>query len=183
MSTNDEATDDVAIFGGGCFWCLEAVFQRVDGVVEVIPGYCGGMLSDPDYHAVCSGQTGHAEVVRLRFDPTRRSYDELLQIFFEIHDPTTLDRQGNDVGSQYRSVIYYFGEAQRRTAEARMHAIESAGTLQDPIVTELRPAPQFWPAETYHRDYFLRNGAEPYCQFVVAPKVAKFMRKFEALRR
>lgn len=170
---------DVATLGGGCFWCLEAVFDRVEGVEDVVSGYAGGYVVDPTYRQVCSGETGHAEVVQIRFDPARISYRELLEVFFAMHDPTTLNRQGADVGTQYRSVIFYHSDAQREVAQTLMEELEGEGVWPDPIVTQLEPAGVFYPAEDYHQEYFDRNMGQPYCQVVVAPKVAKLRKTFQ----
>lgn len=167
-----------AVFRGGCFWCLEAIFQEVEGVQSVQSGYAGGTTSNPTYHQVCSGTTGHAEVVRVRFNPGAIDYADLLRIFFTIHDPTTRDRQGNDVGPQYRSIILYSDDAQRETVAAAMREIEAAGLYPDPLVTELVPLGEFWPAEPYHDDYFRKNPNQPYCRIVIDPKVAKFRNRF-----
>ncbi|HTS22732.1 MAG TPA: peptide-methionine (S)-S-oxide reductase MsrA [Casimicrobiaceae bacterium] len=167
-----------AVLGGGCFWCLEAVFNRLQGVISVESGYAGGRTKDPSYDDVCSGETGHAEVVKVSFDPTMLSYRDLLRVFFAIHDPTTRDRQGNDVGTQYRSVIFPQSAEQRADAQAVIAELGAANLWDDPIVTEVADAATFYPAETYHRQYFERNRAQPYCQFVVAPKVAKFRKAF-----
>jgi peptide-methionine (S)-S-oxide reductase len=169
---------ELATLGGGCFWCLEAVYDELRGVVDVVSGYSGGHVVNPTYEAVCSQQTGHAEVVQLSFDPTVVSYRELLEVFFTIHDPTTPNRQGNDVGPQYRSVIFYHSPQQKATAEAVMAELEAAGVWEAPIVTELKAFEAFYPAEDYHQEYFKRNPHQPYCSFVVAPKVAKFRQKF-----
>lgn len=163
-----------ATFGGGCFWCLEAVFSHVPGVTEVVSGYCGGHAENPNYRSVCSGETGHAEVVRLSFDPAVISYEDLLDIFFVIHDPTTLNRQGHDVGSQYRSVIYVHSSEQNERAHAKIQALEAAQVFSAPVVTQVVPVPEFYPAEDYHRQYFSRHPEEAYCQTVVAPKLAKY---------
>ena len=168
-----------ATFGGGCFWCLEAVFLELHGVHSVKSGYAGGSAESPTYKQVCSGATGHAEVVQVRYDPAAIDYADLLRIFFAIHDPTTKDRQGNDVGTQYRSIILYADEAQRETANAVLHEVEAEGVYPDPIVTEILPLEKFWPAEDYHDDYFRRNPNEIYCQVVVGPKVAKFRKRFK----
>lgn len=165
-----------AILGGGCFWCLEAVFEQLDGVATVVSGYCGGADPHPDYESVCSGTTSHAEVVEITFDPQTLSYRALLEIFFQIHDPTTLNRQGNDAGTQYRSVIFAQSEEQRKVA--REVAEEAAGWWSDPIVTEIQDAQPFYPAEDYHQAYFRSNGGQPYCSFVVAPKLRKFRQQF-----
>ena len=169
---------ETAVLGGGCFWCLEAVFIRLQGVHAVESGYAGGEAKDPTYSDVCSGATGHAEVVRVVFDPGVLSYRDLLRVFFGIHDPTTKDRQGNDVGTQYRSVIFPQSDEQRADALAVIEELARAKLWDDPIVTEVAGAAPFYPAESYHRQYFERNRGQPYCQFVVAPKVAKFRKQF-----
>lgn len=168
-----------ATLGGGCFWCLEAVYTQLRGVSEVVSGYAGGHVPHPSYQAVCSGNTGHAEAVQITFDPGEISYADLLRIFFTIHDPTTLNRQGADVGTQYRSVIFYHDEEQRAIARQIRDEIEAAGIWPDPLVTELSPYEQFYPAEDYHQRYFERNPLQGYCQVVIAPKVAKFRRQFQ----
>ncbi|MDX1646004.1 MAG: peptide-methionine (S)-S-oxide reductase MsrA [Longimicrobiales bacterium] len=173
------AGTEKATLGGGCFWCLEAVFELVDGVSRVKSGYAGGHVADPTYRQVCTGTTGHAEVVQVEFDPDVVSYAELLEIFFGIHDPTTVDRQGNDVGSQYRSVIFTHSERQEETARMIRAALEREGPWKDPIVTEIGPLDTFYPAEDDHDEYFRRNTSQPYCQVVVAPKVAKFRERFK----
>lgn len=167
-----------ATLGGGCFWCLEAALRQLDGVLSVVSGYAGGRVDDPDYRSVCGGDTGHAEVVEIRFDPAVLDYRTLLEAFFAIHDPTTPNRQGNDVGSQYRSVIFTHDADQERTARTLIAELDAAHVWPDPIVTEVLPAPRFWPAEEYHQDYLARNPAQPYCQAVVAPKAAKLRQKF-----
>ncbi len=172
----------VAVLAGGCFWCLEAVFLEVRGVQSVEPGYCGGALPDPSYEEVCGGRTGHAEAVRIEFDPSRVAYRDLLGIFFGIHDPTTLDRQGHDVGSQYRSAIFFLDEAQQREARETIAALEREAVFDAPIVTRLAPLERWYPAEDYHRRYFERHPGQGYCRAVVAPKVAKFRQRFAALR-
>lgn len=172
------AARDIATLGGGCFWCLEAVYQELRGVESVTSGYMGGTRPDPTYEQVCSGSTGHAEVVQITFDPTILAFHELLEVFFVIHDPTTRDRQGNDVGSQYRSAIFYHSPAQQAVAEQVIAKLGAAGLWRDPIVTEVVPASKFYPAEAYHHEYFARNPAQPYCQFVVGPKVNKFRKHF-----
>ncbi|MCL4802388.1 MAG: peptide-methionine (S)-S-oxide reductase MsrA [Burkholderiales bacterium] len=174
----------VATLAGGCFWCLEAVYDELRGVASVESGYMGGAQPAPSYEEVCSGRTGHAEVVRITFDPQAVSFRELLEVFFVIHDPTTLNRQGNDVGTQYRSAIFYHDDEQKRVAEAVMTDLAARGVYDDPIVTELAPADTFWMAESYHQEYFARNPAQPYCMWVVAEKVGKFRKHFLAkLRR
>lgn len=173
-----------AVLGGGCFWCLEAVFAEVDGVLSVVSGYAGGQVKDPTYEQVCGGDTGHAEVVRVEFDADRIAYGDLLEIFFAIHDPTTLNRQGADIGTQYRSVIFHLDEAQRIAAEASVARLEREAVFDRPIVTEIAPMREWYPAEAYHQRYFERNPYQGYCMAVVSPKVAKFRRKFAArLRR
>lgn len=175
---------EVATLAGGCFWCLEAAFTQLRGVESVVSGYAGGGVPDPSYELVCSGTTGHAEVVQVSFDPTELSYRDLLAVFFTIHDPTTLNRQGADVGTQYRSAVFHHSEEQRRTAEAIIADLDRSGTWTDPIVTELVPYTEFYPAEDYHRDYFARNPGQPYCQAVIAPKVAKVRQQYmERLRK
>jgi peptide-methionine (S)-S-oxide reductase len=167
-----------AVLGGGCFWCLEAVFDNLQGVKSVESGYMGGHVRNPAYREVCGGNTGHVEVVRITFDADEISYPELLDVFFTIHDPTTLNRQGNDLGTQYRSVIFYTSDEQRRDAEKAIAALAAARTYPDPIVTAIEPATEFFMAEDYHQEYFANNSRQPYCQFVVAPKVRKFQQKF-----
>jgi peptide-methionine (S)-S-oxide reductase len=169
---------EIATLGGGCFWCLEAVYDQMKGVQSVESGYMGGQTANPTYDDVCSGETGHAEVVRIAFDPKVASYTDLLNVFFVIHDPTTLNRQGNDEGTQYRSVIFYHSPEQKRVAEQVIAELSRRKLYDDPIVTEVAPAGAFYPAEDYHQEYFERNPRQPYCQFVVAPKVAKFRKSF-----
>ena len=171
-------SSQTAVLGGGCFWCLEAVFNRLQGVLAVESGYAGGRTESPSYESVCSGSTGHAEVVRVVFDPAALSYRDLLRVFFSIHDPTTKDRQGNDVGTQYRSVIFAQNAEQRAEATSVIEEITAQKIWDDPIVTEVADAAAFYPAENYHRQYFERNRSQPYCQLVVAPKVAKFRKAF-----
>jgi len=167
-----------ATFGGGCFWCTEAVFDRVQGVHSVDSGYAGGKIENPTYKEVTTGRTGHAEVVQITYDPHQVSYSELLEIFFSSHDPTTLNRQGNDVGTQYRSVVFYHNEQQQREVEAYKQQLEESGVYAAPIVTEITQLENFYPAEDYHQDYFELHGHEPYCQFVVRPKVEKLKKQF-----
>ncbi|ENO86409.1 peptide-methionine (S)-S-oxide reductase MsrA [Thauera linaloolentis] len=183
IRTNTEPVLETAILGGGCFWCLEAVFTEVEGVHAVLSGYCGGQVESPGYRQVCTGTTGHAEVVKIDFDPAVIGYRDLLDIFFAIHDPTTPDRQGNDRGTQYRSAIFATSEAQRQAALALIAELEAANVFTDAIVTTVEPAPAFWPAEAEHHDYYANNGDQPYCQYVVAPKVAKFRARFADRRR
>jgi peptide-methionine (S)-S-oxide reductase len=175
---SDDEQMETATLAGGCFWCLEAVFERVEGVLDVRSGYAGGQASAPSYEEVCSGVTGHAEVVRVRFDPSVIPYRDVLEIFFAVHDPTTPNRQGADVGTQYRSAIFYESEAQRDTARDTIRALEAEAIWDAPVVTEVAPLQTFWSAEEYHREYFRRNPDQPYCQVVVAPKVAKLRKRF-----
>jgi peptide-methionine (S)-S-oxide reductase len=174
------AGKDVATLGGGCFWCLEAVFDDLAGVESVESGYMGGRNRAPTYEQVCSGDTGHAEVVRVTFDPAVISYRDILDVFFAIHDPTTLNRQGNDAGTQYRSAIFYHSPEQRKVAEEAMAQLRAEKVYDDPIVTEVTPASDFWIAERYHQEYFKNNPYQPYCMWVVAPKVQKFRKAFLA---
>jgi peptide-methionine (S)-S-oxide reductase len=167
-----------ATLGGGCFWCLEAVYQQLKGVHGVKSGYAGGHVDDPTYKEVCGGETGHAEVVQVEYDPAQLSFDDLLRVFFSIHDPTTRDRQGADVGPQYRSIILHHDDEQKAAAQRVIDEVGNAGIWDDPIVTQLVPLDRFWPAEDYHDNYFAQNGNQPYCQVVIAPKVAKFRKQF-----
>lgn len=168
------AHTETALLGGGCFWCLDAVFRELAGVLRIESGYAGGHVDQPTYEDVCGGATGHAEVVRVTFDPEVLAYRDLLRVFFTIHDPTTRDRQGNDIGPQYRSIIFALTPRQRADAEAVMAEIATEGLYSGPLVTELAGPATFHPAEGYHQDYFQRNPSQPYCAYVVAPKVAKF---------
>jgi peptide-methionine (S)-S-oxide reductase len=176
----DKGGREIATLGGGCFWCLEAVFDGLSGVLSVESGYSGGQLPDPTYEDICGGDTGHAEVVRVTFDPAVISYADLLEVFFAIHDPTTLNAQGNDIGTQYRSVIFFHSPGQKAVAEATLARLAAARVFERPIVTEIAEAPQFYVAEPYHQEYFERNPRQPYCQYVVSPKVAKFRKQFAA---
>lgn len=169
---------EVATLGGGCFWCLEAVYDKMEGVESVESGYMGGAKPNPSYREVCTGKTGHVEVVQVTFDPDVTPFHEILEVFFTIHDPTTKDRQGNDVGSQYKSAIFYHSEEQKAVADQVMHEIAAAKFWNGPIVTELRPATAFYVAEDYHQEYFENNPEQPYCAYIVAPKVKKFREKF-----
>ncbi len=179
-----EGATETATLGGGCFWCLEAVYVDVEGVRRVESGYAGGSVPRPSYEQVCDGNTGHAEVVRVEFDPTRISFREVLQIFFSIHDPTQLNRQGNDVGTQYRSVVFTESDNQRDVALEVIRHLEHEGVYEAPIVTEVTPLDgNYWPAEAYHQNYFAQHPEQGYCAFVVAPKVAKFRAKFAAWMR
>jgi len=173
-----DAGKEIATLAGGCFWCLEAVFDDLKGVDSVESGYMGGKTVNPSYEEVCSGETGHAEVAQLSFDPKQVSFKEILEVFFVIHDPTTLNRQGNDAGTQYRSAIFYHTAEQKAAAEQVIANISAAKVYEAPIVTEVVPASKFYVAEDYHQEYFRRNPAQPYCAFVVRPKVAKFRKHF-----
>ncbi|HKJ27654.1 MAG TPA: peptide-methionine (S)-S-oxide reductase MsrA [Anaerolineales bacterium] len=174
MNTNTNK----ATLAGGCFWCLEAVYQDLKGVLHVESGYTGGHVPDPDYKLVCTGTTGHAEVVQITFDPQILTYEDLLKVFFTIHDPTTLNRQGADVGTQYRSAIFYHDQAQKETAEKIMTEVEAAGIWPNPIVTEITALDTYYKAEDYHQNYFKNNPNQGYCRAVIAPKVAKFRKQY-----
>ena len=169
---------EIATLAGGCFWCMEAAFLQLEGVESVVSGYMGGQVDQPSYEQVCTGRTGHAEVVQIHFDPAVIGYDDLLAVFFAIHDPTTLNRQGNDVGTQYRSAIYWHDPEQKRAAEAMVASLAAEAAYAHPIVTEITEAATFWPAEDYHQDYFAKHPNQGYCQAVVAPKVVKVRAKF-----
>jgi peptide-methionine (S)-S-oxide reductase len=169
---------DTAIFGAGCFWCVEAVFQRIDGVEQVISGYSGGFIKNPPYREVCEGTTGHAEVCMLKYDPSKVSFETLLSVFWQTHNPSTLNRQGNDVGTQYRSAIFYLNEEQKQLAEKYKKELSESGAFSDPIVTEISPYINFYPAEDYHQNYYNQNSSQGYCQFVIAPKLEKFDKVF-----
>ena len=173
-----DGPSELATLGGGCFWCLEAVFQRLEGVRSVRSGYAGGDVADPTYEQVCGGRTGHAEVVQVEFDPSVTSYRELLELFFTIHDPTTPNRQGADVGTQYRSIILYHTPEQKTVAEKVVRELEAEGVFDAPIVTELEPLEEFYPAEDYHQNYYNDNPNQPYCRVVIDPKVAKLRAKY-----
>jgi len=176
-------SSEIATLGGGCFWCLEAVYDEMAGVISVESGYMGGHVPNPDYRTVCTGRSGHVEVVQVTFDPAVASFRDILEVFFAMHDPTSMDRQGNDSGPQYRSVIFYGDEGQRAAAEQLIAELDREGAFGRPIVTELRPATTFYIAEDYHQEYFANNPQQPYCAFVVSPKVKKFREKFAARRR
>ena len=169
---------ETATFGAGCFWCVEAVFQRLEGVQSVVSGYAGGHVDKPTYQQVCNGNTGHAEVAQITFDPAKISYDELLDVFWSTHDPTTLNRQGNDTGTQYRSVIFFHDDAQKTIAEKSKKKIDEIKLYDGPIVTEISPLTKFYPAEDYHQNYFNDNPNQPYCSLLINPKVQKFKKKF-----
>lgn len=171
-------THEIATFGSGCFWCTEAIFLDLKGVTKVTSGYAGGVTPNPSYEQVCSGTTGHAEVVQIEFDPGVISYEQLLEVFFLTHNPTTLNRQGNDVGTQYRSVVFYHDEAQQVAAKKVKERITTANAFDAPIVTAIEPFKNFYPAEDYHQNYFAKNPNQPYCQVMIDPKVAKFRQKF-----
>ncbi len=175
---------ETATLGGGCFWCTEEVLSELQGVESVMPGYSGGSVPDPSYEDVCEGDTGHAEVVQVVFDPRVLSFDDLLRIFFSVHDPTTLNRQGNDTGTQYRSIILYHSPEQKASAEKVMREVEKEQLWDDPLVTQLEPFLAFFPAEEYHRNYYKRNPGQGYCRAIIAPKVAKFRKHhFQRLKR
>jgi len=178
LSSEGRTGMETATLGGGCFWCLEAVYEQLKGVIRVESGYAGGKVPNPTYEQVCTGRTGHAEVVQVTFDPGELTYEQLLEVFFTIHDPTTLNRQGADVGTQYRSVIFTHDEEQRVAAESVIDRIEAERIWDDPLVTEVTPLDAFYKAEDYHQEYYQRNRGQPYCQVVIAPKVAKFRRRY-----
>ncbi len=176
-----QSATEIATFGSGCFWCTEAIFLNVEGVQKVESGYEGGHAKKPTYEEVCSGRTGHAEVIQLTFDPAKVSYDQLLEIFWKTHDPTTLNQQGADIGTQYRSVIFYHNEDQRRKAEYYKERLEQEHAFDKPIVTEITPAAKFYKAEDYHQNYFNLNGNAPYCTYVIQPKLEKFKKAFHGM--
>lgn len=178
IPTSGSSSTDTATLGGGCFWCTEAQFQLLDGVISVASGYCGGNIKNPSYKEVCTGRTGHAEVVQVVYDTLKLSYAEILEAFWASHDPTQLNRQGNDVGTQYRSVIFYHNDEQRATAQELKKKLDESGAYNSPVVTEIAPVTTFYKAEDYHQNYFNANGDQPYCQFVVAPKIEKFKKVF-----
>lgn len=182
MSITPEFSDTTAVatFGAGCFWCVEAVFQDLNGVYSVESGYMGGKKQDPTYKEVCTGMTGHAEVCRIIYDPRILTFKDLLEVFWQTHDPTTLNRQGNDVGTQYRSAIFYYSEEQKNEAEFYKSELEKSGAFSDPIVTTLEKIDRFYPAEDYHQNYYNQNGDQPYCAFVIKPKVEKFKKAFSS---
>ncbi|TKK68681.1 peptide-methionine (S)-S-oxide reductase MsrA [Ilyomonas limi] len=179
LTTSSNANTDTATFGNGCFWCSEAIFQRLDGVIKVVSGYSGGTVPNPSYEQVCTGTTGHAEVVNVIYDPSKLSYDELLSVFWKTHDPTTLNRQGNDVGTQYRSVIFYHNSEQKEKAEMYKAALDTSGAWSKPIVTAIEPLKNFYSAEDYHQNYFNNNTRAMYCQYVIRPKLEKFEKIFK----
>lgn len=179
--TSAKIGTEIAVFGGGCFWCTEAVFGELRGVISVMPGYAGGTVVNPTYEAVCMGNTGHAEVIRIEFDPAQISFNDLLTVFFATHDPTTLNRQGNDVGTQYRSIVLYTTPAQKTDAEAFIKKLTDSDPKGKPVVTEIKPLEKFYDAEDYHRNYFKNNSQQPYCQVIIEPKVLKLQEKFADL--
>jgi len=169
---------ETAVFGGGCFWCTEAIFKRIKGVVSVKPGYAGGHVENPTYQGVCSGTTGHAEVVQIIFDSEVISYDDLLEVFWQAHDPTSLNRQGNDIGTQYRSIILTTSDVQQELALAAINHLDQSGQYANPVVTQVEPLEAFYEAEQYHHDYFVNNQNQPYCRMIISPKVKHFMQEF-----
>jgi len=177
-TTRKPVAPRTAIFAGGCFWCTEAIFKQLEGVLEVIPGYTGGHTEHPTYEQVKTGETGHAEAVMIVYDANKIGYDQLLEVFFATHDPTQLNRQGNDIGTQYRSAVFYTTPAQKEMAEAYMRFLEEEGIYPNPIVTDVVPASRFWPAEDYHHNYLENHPENPYCQFVIMPKLEKFRKRF-----
>jgi len=183
VKAEDFMERDYATLAGGCFWCLEAVFDELQGVDDVVSGYTAGQIPNPSYQQICNGDTGHAEAVKLRYDPAQISYRDILEVFFVIHDPTTRNRQGNDIGTQYRSAIFYHSAEQKQIADSLIAELEAQRVFAAPIVTEVASAETFYPAEDYHQDYFRNNPSQSYCQFVVAPKLAKFRQKFAARRK
>ncbi len=181
MINNMKQKNDIAVFGGGCFWCTEAIFEKLRGVISVLPGYAGGRMENPTYEQVCSGVTGHAEVIRIEFDKSQISYCDLLTVFFATHDPTTPNRQGNDIGTQYRSIILYTNEDQKREAEAFIKKIDKSDHEGQQIVTEVKPIQAFYEAEEYHLQYYHKNSKQPYCRVVINPKLDKLKEKFNQL--
>jgi peptide-methionine (S)-S-oxide reductase len=171
---------DTATFGTGCFWCTEAIFQQLKGVVKVTSGYSGGFIENPDYKQVCTGTTGHAECLNIIYDPAQISFDELLEAFWQTHDPTTLNRQGNDIGTQYRSVVFYHNETQKSSIEKYKAALNKSGAWANPVVTTIEPFVKFYPAEDYHQNYYNNNSSQGYCQFVIRPKLEKFEKVFKS---
>jgi len=169
---------EIATFGNGCFWCTEAIFQELNGVSKAVSGYMGGETKNPTYKEICTGSTGHAEVLQITFDPSVITFEELLEVFWKTHDPTTLNRQGNDVGTQYRSVVFFHSNEQKNMASAYKKQLDDSSAWSNPIVTEVTAAETFYPAENYHQEYFNQNGSQPYCAFVIRPKVDKFRKVF-----
>lgn len=181
MTEADQSHQEVAVLGGGCFWCTEAVFLRLRGVSKVTSGYTGGTVANPTYEQICTGRTGHAEVVRIEFDSRVISFDQILDVFFHTHDPTTLNQQGADKGTQYRSAVFWNGEQQKETASKMINALDESGTFDDPIVTILEELTKFYPAEKYHENYYNQNRSQGYCRFVIDPKMAKFQKRYRKL--
>jgi peptide-methionine (S)-S-oxide reductase len=180
-SDGNKPATALATFGAGCFWCTEAVYLKLKGVLKVTSGYTGGKIPNPTYQAVCTGTTGHAEVIQVEYDPSVITFDQMLDVFFHTHDPTTLNRQGADTGTQYRSAVFYHDEAQKAAAEQMIKDLNASGEFRSPIVTTLEKLGKFYPAEDYHQDYFKLNPGNPYCQAVIVPKVSKFQKRYEAL--
>jgi len=180
MKTSMQRHFDTAIFAGGCFWCTEAIFMQLKGVESVIPGYTGGHIKNPTYDQVCAGISGHAEAIKIEYDPTIITYDDLLDVFWRTHDPTTLNRQGHDVGTQYRSAIFYVNRSQAKTAKKTLAAFQESGHYKNPIVTQIVPASDFYPAEKYHHRYFENNRNQPYCRLVIDPKIQKLKKTVTA---
>jgi peptide-methionine (S)-S-oxide reductase len=178
-SVTNTSNIETATFGAGCFWCVEAVFQRLKGVIKVESGYSGGNIKNPSYKEVCMGVTGHAEVTQITYDKTQISFKELLEVFWKVHDPTTLNRQGNDVGTQYRSVVFYHNDEQKELAEKYKAELNKSGAWDNPVITEIAPFTTFYKAEDYHQNYYNQNGGEPYCRYVIQPKVEKFEKVFK----
>jgi peptide-methionine (S)-S-oxide reductase len=178
-SQNTNYKTETATFGTGCFWCTEAIFEQLKGVIKVSSGYSGGHVDNPTYKEVCDGTTGHAEVVQVVYDPEKLTFDELLEVFWQTHDPTTLNRQGNDVGTQYRSAIFYHNDEQKQKAEKYKRELDTSGAFSKPIVTEITPFSKFYVAENYHQDYYTNNGSQPYCYYVIKPKMEKFKKVFK----
>lgn len=174
-------SNSIAVFGGGCFWCTEAIFNRLKGVTSVVPGYAGGMTKDPTYSQVCNGDTGHAEVIQVQFDPSIISYKDLVEVFFHTHNPTTLNKQGADTGEQYRSIILYNSEEQKKIADAVKNELDDAKSFKDPIVTEIKKLDTFYEAEVDHKEYYERNPYNPYCMIVITPKLQSFKKKYRSL--
>ncbi|MCL4115116.1 UNVERIFIED_CONTAM: hypothetical protein GTU68_017340 [Idotea baltica] len=179
--SEDKPKTEIATFAGGCFWCTEAFFLKLKGVSKVQSGYTGGRIPDPTYKQVCTGTTGHAEGIQITFDPAVISYEQLLDVFFHTHDPTTLNRQGADIGTQYRSAVFYANEKQKQSATTVIQALDKEGTFDDPIVTTLEKLTKWYPAENYHQNYYEQNKRQPYCQFTISPKVAKFQKRYAKL--
>ncbi|MEZ6063428.1 MAG: peptide-methionine (S)-S-oxide reductase MsrA [Planctomycetaceae bacterium] len=181
MYQTDDSKTKLATFGGGCFWCTEAVYDRLKGVKKVTSGYSGGSVVNPTYAQVCTGSTGHAEVIQIEYDPKEIAFEQVLDVFFHTHDPTTLNRQGADVGTQYRSVVFFHDEEQKQQTQDMIRTLNASGDFDRPIVTKLEEFEKFYPDEDYHQNYFDQNGGQPYCQIVVGPKVAKFQKRYQSM--